>query len=516
MTHDINYGNWNPLNFSSLITKNFLDDLSSQFLTFLQTLIKSRDSTTDIRIVGKKRSGKTTIAIIIINYILLLDPKRMLVCFKNKNLYNVLSKISFFHNRVVYINQINEADKYVNEGYKLVIYIDEGLIVANAKSALKKEMKELGQAFADSSHKDVILIINSQDDQIIRDLRRKSEILIYKRLSSNFILNAENTILRKYENVLKTLKKQEALLISEHFDFSCIGMLRYNVFELIPYYNEKIDEEISKNASSKSFSQSLEEEKDMINTVEQLSKEYITYYGYQNCKKKRNHKAELKFWIERQKGLEFSKTIEPYIDKINTYIIGYCNERAIFGQIEHKPIEDTTYNCKLIKDYILEQFYDSFAKKVIKLHLQGNSYKQICTKTKQKQYKFATIIQTFKENATDMLMTYLHHICKEDFPHLKYHLSYQHRTNKHFIEFDKKDYQNSKYIFLYNPKWSEYPIMYQIQPTDTKHIIISKTDCDPSKFTFDSDTIRQHILCLNFQNNDILEKYFQPEIKIIK
>jgi len=438
-----NYGAWSPEEFAVLVIddNSEIPDITDDWFAFLDKLAIMRDSTVDIHNIGKKRSGKTIFSITAIDRIMKADNDRFLICYQNENLPKILRKVDRFKKRVSSINHIIEADKFVELGFKLIIYMDEGVLTANAKSALQKDMKELGQAFASSSHKDVILIVNAQDDGVIKDLRGKGDISVFKRLTRRYILGSSDPLVRSKHELLLSLTKKESYVVSEHFDFDKTGIIKFDVYDYLDWLTPELDKELSKNDSISSFSQPYNKELEELDTVKELALEYIDNKGLDYCLKYKNHVKNLNYFLTNEYSLKFFKQVEHLIPKIDVFINGISQDYT--GETYSKKKDEKKVKItKIIKEnknvkekkeeeikeikevkkrkkqtgLITQPFYFPFSQfvesnlsglhediEVIMLYLDGLSFRDIMKEKNLESNKTYKIVEKFVKNDCDKL-----------------------------------------------------------------------------------------------------------------
>jgi len=361
-----NYGTWQPSEFKPYkpeIETDELEDITEEFFTFLRNTPNLRDATFNILHLASKRWGKTICDMVYFYIIMSADKKRFLLCYQNENLTKILinAHIENFSDRIANINDIIEADYFVNEGYKVIIFSDEGVIDFNAKDALKTEMKEVGESFSDSSHKDAISVINAQDLMILKDLRGKSDIILIKRLNIEYIVESKHPFIRQYASIIENLDITETILISNHKEFRHIGILRFNVFDELSWLTKKLDEKISKNRAKNSFSKSYNKKKEAMIDIKKIAKNYIIEKGVDKCKKIKNHTQYIKYMLQNGDLREYQQYIK-HIKDINTQVIGMIDD-ILCGKID-------------LNVSIEQNDVGKYLKKERKEHIQISDYKQ--------------------------------------------------------------------------------------------------------------------------------------------
>ena len=530
-----NYGSWNPNEFAIMIldTNDEIPNITDEWFVFLDNQPYVRDSTFDIGIISKKRGGKTIFAITTIDRIMLADKKRFLICYKNERIPEILQNVNNFKNRVACIHNIIEADKYVDMGYKLIIFIDEGVLTANAKSALKKDMKELGQAFASSSHKDVILIVNAQDDGVIKDLRGKSEITIYKRLTRKYVLGTSDPMVSQKKELLISLSKLQAYCVSEHFDFDKVGIIEFNAFKYLTWLTPELDEALSKNDALSSFSQPYNKELEELDTVKELAQDYLDDKGIEFCLKSKSHVKDLKYFLTQEYSLKYYKQVEHLISKIDIFVCGMAKDGIRFDNSKKK--EEKKLQMKKIievnekrtgtkkekqieskKKVSIESSNISFSEfvqdnlsgtldeiEIVVLYLQGQSYRDIMKDYAVDNNKITRILKKFVEkNFEHLFVKYLKLITIIEFEEKNgyfidnlgkllgidqiYTSYYIKNKNKYTYEFDpqilfkkvitqaKKLNHETIGVFIYNRIWYKVPMLTTIDVNSTEIVLMKQ------------------------------------------
>lgn len=511
---------------------NPFPDKSLEFFLFLMQQYKLRDSTMDIGIKGLKRFGKTILGLVIYLILLLTDKTRHLFIYKSENLVKVLQnitnyiknealektyhlfdftyKFSFliqtFETRIHFCENLVEIDSYINQGIKPIIYIDEGAITANAKEALTKANRELEKAFKDSSHKDTILIINSQDEGFIASLRRNLAITIYKRVSEEYIDKCGiRWIQHKYHRrIFQRLNEKESIINGVHKQFTDKGWLEFNIFKLFPWFTKEFDEAISKNASNNSFSNLLEQDKRMQPKIDKISKEFVEFYDLPNEHlKKQSYKKEFTEWYKQQYGFNELYIIEPYIKNIDSKIAFIIFEK-LNSNNQSSIVEIVSSNERkftpIFPEFIASYAKSSFEQKVIRLFMNGFKEKHICVKCNCNKNKFTTYLQSFKSEIASLLQLYIQIILKDEEIPINY--SFWHNGRKLSYEHSQKGL-----TIISIPNWINIPIL--IDETTT---ILHKSDIKHKKIDFSLSKYQQSkpLLYVPFPINEqtILQHYF--------
>jgi hypothetical protein len=241
-------------------------DVTGKRDSFLDGSALETDESYKILIIGKPRSGKTHEALYYIDKLMKANSKRRLCLFRCPHeLYEVMVKHSPWPERIYETFYLTEIQNYS------VIFIDEGLISTNAKEALRTDNRQLGKALAFISHKGCIFIINAQDEGVLKDIRRKVDWIVFKRLSKMFIDESDDPLVKKYAQKLTSLKKSKSYIVSNVFGFETQGTTNT---DLIDWWND----EISKNLAQASLDTEFEREKKLeeieVRTAERLIKRF--------------------------------------------------------------------------------------------------------------------------------------------------------------------------------------------------------------------------------------------------
>jgi hypothetical protein len=374
------------------------DDITRKFFDFLKTQKDKADATFTIMIMGMKRSGKTLTAMMIIETLMMSDPSRYLVLFKcPKALFDELNKV--YPSRVKFAKTLIDCDVQ-----NAIIYTDEGLIGLNAKLALTKELREFGQALAYTSHKRIVMLLNAQDDGVMRDLRTKCEIVIYKRLSRFFLNDCKDSILYENRNFLMKLDRIKHLVIGNFFDFTEMGILRVKK-EDCKFWSESL----SHNMQNISLSTEFQKQKDNATIIEECSNEILKIL------KKRALRVKLSQFIQfhyKKKNLEFFMKIQPMIADIAINIYGKAVLKYQMGK-QGDENEDNENDDNESESIITEseiKFDDTFAvfalmnfpkldkkNEIFYLLLSGSTQRSICDNLGLSLTKVNQAIQTISE-----------------------------------------------------------------------------------------------------------------------
>lgn len=223
----------------SWIPEDF-ENISNKFISFLESdKTKSKNAFIIWHLAGKGW-GKTAYTFIEINY-LLKNPNRCVQFWRTPN-----SLIERIQDRCPqeYIGRFECIDKLRDLKYNSVFVIDEGLLGANGKEALKREMRGLIKTLSTSRHRNNIIIINSVSLGILLELKSQIDIVVYKHLSKSFIRENKyrNEFLSEFENKIIKLKEPEGFIESSYkrFDLKDTCKLNLNLKEHCSWYHDSI------------------------------------------------------------------------------------------------------------------------------------------------------------------------------------------------------------------------------------------------------------------------------------
>jgi len=258
-------------------------NITKLFFQFLLDEANNPESVFNCMSLGMRRAGKTAKAMVIIDK-LMTDPKRKLCLFRAPHeLYMALNKHSPWGFRdenianamnawfggsgyVKMKNRIYEAaslDKIENDS---IVYMDESLVSANAKEALKTDLRELGKSNAYWSHKRIILLMNAQDGGIIKDLRNKSELKIYSRLSMPFLENSKDPFIIANRDRLKKLKRERGLIDANLFHFTKRGYIEFDLLKECPWWHTEISMNL-KDANTDALMEQTQQKQDQLTPI---------------------------------------------------------------------------------------------------------------------------------------------------------------------------------------------------------------------------------------------------------
>ncbi len=234
------------------------------FIHFLEANNNTPDFSFILLTMGAGGSGKTAVAFMMSHIMLKADPKRHVLLYRVPetlvpDIHESLKAngLEEWNTRFKRIEHLREVD--VNA----ILIIDEGVLNANAKEALMKEMVDFEQDLSFSRHKRIVALMNSVDDGVLLGFRKKAHIMIYKQLTKGFVDNVRNDhFVKTHAYDLTKLAINEAIVYSTYKYFSNkIGKLKLDLKLYCPWYNDKISRNMANETFSAQFSRFTEKDK---------------------------------------------------------------------------------------------------------------------------------------------------------------------------------------------------------------------------------------------------------------
>jgi len=223
------------------IVKNeipILKDITRDWVNFLKKDgSMKKNSFIKLNIAGRG-GGKTANLFSESNILLRSNPKRVVQFWKTDPVIDVINKYcpKKLIGRYESINNLSEIKE------NSIFVIDEGVIGANAKEALKIEMRNLIKFLSKTRHYNIIGIINSVSLDILLQFKNMIDIVAYRRLPRSFLLNSKSKdyILKRYSDELTKLKDWQFILVSSYkrFQIEGIASMKYEIF--CPWFNDDI------------------------------------------------------------------------------------------------------------------------------------------------------------------------------------------------------------------------------------------------------------------------------------
>jgi len=242
------------------------------YYTFLRTGIKKyNDDCVKILNIGKPRSGKTAVAFdqidTLMNAAIEGGIQREICLFRgHPHLEELLNKYSPFRGFIYRTSRLEEVKPYS------VVYVDEGITTMSAKEALLVENRQLEKALAYMSHQGVVFIVNAQDDGVLKALRTKADMTIYKRLSEDYVIESDHYVVKQFGEQLQKLPHDRGFLSSNAFGLEKKGIIQT---KLVEWWND----ELSKNLGGASLNSELDREKEVQIIIDETVKTVLEVFG---------------------------------------------------------------------------------------------------------------------------------------------------------------------------------------------------------------------------------------------
>jgi hypothetical protein len=284
--------------------------ISKDLIQFLRKDKKKRQNSFIQWNIAMRRGGKTGLTFMEINQLLPGNPKRFIQFFKvpeliTKIIYEKLREYDQKHHTALfdeYHGRFECIDKIRKIKQNAIVIIDEGLIGANAKEALKIGMRNLGKYLSKSRHPNNIILINSVNLNILSEFRDMIDISIYKRVGSKFIFNnaGRDPILDMLESKLNEkglslsrLRPQQGFLFSDYWGFEVIGAFHLDLNDYCPWFHD----DISRYHQHTNPDVAFDEEQKRLDELDKLAKQIIDEVG--EIFSKRGGKNDFEVWLER-------------------------------------------------------------------------------------------------------------------------------------------------------------------------------------------------------------------------
>jgi hypothetical protein len=302
-----------------------LRDISTQYINFLRRDKREKQNSFILWHIAMRKGGKTGLTFIELNQLLKNNPKRFVQFYKVPDLMVdiIYQKLQKYDQDLYeeYKGRFECIDKIRKIRQNGIVVIDEGLIGANAKEALKVGMRNLGKYLSKSRHPNNIVIINSVNLNILSEFRDMIDIAIYKRVGSKFIMNNErrDPILDKLAPYLTRLRPQEGFLFSDYWDFEKIGVFTIELDDYCPWF----DDDISRYHQHTSADVAFDEEKKLNATLDRIAKQIVDEIGKEFDR--RGGKYDFEVWFQRNhEALAYDyQTHINDIYKRYTYFLNY-------------------------------------------------------------------------------------------------------------------------------------------------------------------------------------------------
>jgi len=466
---------------------------------FIQMLMEEKDnpeSSFISMIIGATGSGKTALSFIIATILLLSDPTRCCQLFRvNEALLHGVKETApkFLSDKFSIISHLREVKP------NSIVIIDEGLLNANGKEALKLEFRAFEKGLGITRHFRIIIILNSQSDGIIKSYKKLAHMVFYKQISIISDQNTKNTFLKANNYTLKSLKESQTLFQSDYKKFKKWGRLEIDIEDIIPWYNFKI----SKSYSQDNFDQQFSQEEKLDKILKDLAIKALEFWGSDLMKPK--SEMVLSSWIKEQVSFETYYDVKTRIRDILSYAVYMMRMRdrtEKHNKLKSSQDTEIIFGKSDFAEFCSKQFLsDPIKSEMIFLFLSGEIQKEIASKIKKQTTWTNTQITNFRTKE----MGYLN---EKWFSHEMgggetagnvnisdyidpwgniYSLKIYYTTSKTLTFYQQKDclpeYREAKksgkkYFFVFrNPAWRDGLMKIQlIDPDGEEKIVVNKSD----------------------------------------
>lgn len=352
-------GKWDSLK-DSIINQDEEDIFSNITPFWIDFLKKDKNLKKNSFIVwniGGRGSGKTGIVFMISDIILKDNNKRAVQFWQaDQGLIDNIKKVcpDDMKDRFETIFKLRDIK------FNSIFVIDEGLLGANAKEALRTEMKNLIKFISKSRHLNIIAIINSVSYGILFQFRDTIDVLIYKRLPRAFLKNneAKDFMFRDYPKEIMRLKNWEGLLVSSYDSLRKQGLISWKLKDYCPWFNDDISmyqKNVNPDVDYDEQKQlQLEHERLVKKILKKVGMRFDVRYGYRKMRMwlYTNH---LDDYYDNKKHL---KTIfELYLHKIETGGIIGVVEEGFEDFTERLRAKTLAYNFEVINDDAVAEYF---------------------------------------------------------------------------------------------------------------------------------------------------------------
>lgn len=351
-----------------------LRNITESWVSFLRRDKRLKKNSFVIWNMGSRGSGKTAEVFKIVNTILKDNYKRVVQFWKATDaVIASIEKVCPLELKGRFENISRLRDIKANS----ILVIDEGLLGANAKEALKKEMRNFIKFLSKSRHYDIIIIINSISYNILLDFRSAVDILIYRRLPRMFIKQHMNkdAYLREYSEQIIRLKEWEGILISNYKRFESIGKVSWKYEDYCPWFNDSISmyqETTSPDIAFDENKKELDNNREIVEwIISKISDQFVGKRGY----------ANLRMWLYTNHQDKFFdnksnlKTIyELYVYYFDT---GLSVGRELYRSEETDDNKQYNDIMKKVEDYIHASNFSLIETNAIKLYVNKAKFKEI-------------------------------------------------------------------------------------------------------------------------------------------
>jgi len=365
-------------NIRKLLLKDYSEEqlkvITEKWISFLKRDKRLKKNSFIIWNIGNRGSGKTAEVFKITNTTLDRNPKRIVQFWKATDA--VIKSINEVC-PVEYIGRFENIKKLRDIKSNAILVVDEGLLGANAKEALKKEMRNFIKFLSKSRHYNIIVIINSISYNILLDFRSSVDVLIYRRLPRFFIKQHmhHDVILREYGNKIMKLKDWEGLLVSTYKRFEETGIIDWKYEDHCPWFNDSISmyqETTSPDVVFDEVKRQSEKNKQLVEwAISQVKDKFIGKRGYKNfC-----------MWLYTEYQDKFTDN-ERELRTIYDLYCYYFDEGIFVGDnlfCELPDVDDNKKYNELIKkleDKALLFNFDMIEEEALKIYQKKNEHRK--------------------------------------------------------------------------------------------------------------------------------------------
>ena len=240
-TKKIGRDKWESLIEAILISRReeTLPNITPQWIEFLKKDKNIKMNSFILWIIGNRGSGKTAEVLKIVNKLLKDNPKRVVQFWRaHQDLIENIKKVcpEEYKDRFETIFKLKDIKR------NSIFVIDEGLLGANAKEALRIEMKNLVKFLSKSRHYNVIGIVNSVSFGILLQFKNVVDMIMYKRLPRSLIQNKQKNdfVLKEYPDKILRLKDWESIFVSNYKRFEKMGIVSWKYENYCPWFTNNI------------------------------------------------------------------------------------------------------------------------------------------------------------------------------------------------------------------------------------------------------------------------------------
>jgi len=358
-----------------------------------------------------------------------------------------------------------------------ILIIDEGLLGANAKEALTKEMRRLSKFTSKSRHPNIIVIINSVNLGILGEFKDMIDITIYKHLGFQFFIRnkGRDPFIDQHEKLLSHLKEWEGIIISSYKKFNYEkGKISLKYEDYCPWFNDNL----SLNQQDTNPDADFEDEIQLSKEIERLAKMAVNELGYRLLRPLAGRK--LKGWLQAEHK-ELYYDFEKYIPRILTLayymveeMIDQTNQKKdnefvdiIEMLIREKGSEFKHKGVNYLKNWLYEQFPDIYHPHKNNINRIFNIY--LDSLDKQKQQKKGAKVNIKREEKIQNIIKSLEKI---DWGYIEQEAEDKTRKTLFFKEDGKKE---EAFEILYERKggisWKEIAKKYHMSEINVRKII---------------------------------------------